>query len=72
LCHRSTEFASETNRLGYVVERVFSRSNLDEGDAFHEKVGQRKKTAMTQQRNSAKSPTHLVFVMAVYCMEPEW
>ena len=31
-----------------------------------------KKTAMTQQRNSAKSPTHLVFVMAVYCMEPGW
>ena len=37
-----------------------------------EKVGQRKNTAMTQQTNSAKSPTHLVFVMAVYCMEPEW
>jgi len=37
-----------------------------------EKVDQRKKTAMTQQRNSAKSPTHLVFVMAVYCMEPGW
>jgi len=27
---------------------------------------------MTQQRNSAKPPTHLVFDMAVYCMEPEW
>jgi len=37
-----------------------------------EKVGQRKKTAMTQQRNSTKSPTTLVFVMAVYCMEPAW
>ena len=36
------------------------------------KVGQSKKTAMTQQRNSAKPPTHLVFDMAVYCMEPEW
>ena len=27
---------------------------------------------MTQQRTSATSPTHLVFVMAVYCMEPGW
>jgi len=30
-----------------------------------------KKTAMTQQRNFAKS-THLVFVTAVYSMEPGW
>jgi len=37
-----------------------------------EKVGQRKKTVMTQQIISAKSPTHLLFVMAVYCMEPGW
>jgi len=37
-----------------------------------EKVGQRKKTTMTQQINSAKPPTHIVFVMFVYCMEPEW
>ena len=37
LYHRNTEFASDTNRLGYVAERVFSRSNFDEGHAFHER-----------------------------------
>jgi len=33
----NTEFAGETNRLGYVAERFFSRSNFDEGHAFHER-----------------------------------
>jgi len=37
LYHCNTESASGTNRLGYVAERVFSRSNFDEGHAIHER-----------------------------------
>ena len=37
LYHWNTEFASGTNRHGYVAESVFSRSNFDEGHAIHER-----------------------------------
>ena len=61
-CHWRIEFASEAKRLVYVAESLLEIQLWRRSCDSREKVGLRKKTAIAQERISAKSPTHLVFL----------